>query len=100
MNKNKVLEEYNKKIKLLQKYNNFYFNENTSLVNDDDYDKIKRDIINLENKYNFLSSEKSPTKIVGHKPSRIFKKSLHKVPMLSLANAFSEEDLINLKKNF
>ncbi|WP_440910235.1 NAD-dependent DNA ligase LigA [Candidatus Pelagibacter sp.] len=98
MNKNKVLEEYNKKIKLLQKYNNFYFNENTSLVNDDDYDKIKRDIINLENKYNFLSSEKSPTKIVGHKPSRIFKKSLHKVPMLSLANAFSEEDLINFEK--
>ena len=52
----------------------------------------------LEKKYNFLKSKNSPSKIVGHKPSKNFKKALHKVPMLSLGNAFSEEDLINFEK--
>ena len=35
---------------------------------------------------------------MGFKPSKNFKKVLHKVPMLSLANAFSEEDLLNFEK--
>ena len=38
------------------------------------------------------------SQIVGFKPSKNFKKSLHKIPMLSLGNAFSEEDLINFEK--
>ena len=52
----------------------------------------------LETKYNFLNSKDSPSNVVGFKPSKNFKKSLHKIPMLSLGNAFSEEDLINFEK--
>ncbi|MDC3121189.1 NAD-dependent DNA ligase LigA [Candidatus Pelagibacter sp.] len=59
---------------------------------------MKREIILLENKYEFLKSKNSPSKSVGHKPSKNFKKANHKVPMLSLANAFSEEDLKNFEK--
>ena len=40
----------------------------------------------------------SPSKIVGFKPSKNFKKVKHKVSMLSLSNAFNEEDLINFEK--
>ena len=49
-------------------------------------------------KYNFLKSENSPAKIVGFRPSKTFYKVLHRVPMLSLSNAFDEEDLINFEK--
>ncbi|MDA9200189.1 NAD-dependent DNA ligase LigA, partial [Candidatus Pelagibacter sp.] len=46
----------------------------------------------------FLFSKDSPSKKIGFKPSKNFKKALHKVPMLSLANAFGREDLINFEK--
>ena len=59
---------------------------------------LKKEIIRFRKNYNFLKSKNSPSKIVGFKPSKNFKKSLHKVPMLSLGNAFSEEDLINFEK--
>ncbi|MDA8783284.1 NAD-dependent DNA ligase LigA, partial [Candidatus Pelagibacter bacterium] len=45
-----------------------------------------------------LKSINSPSKTVGFKPSKNFKKVSHKVPMLSLANAFEKEDLINFEK--
>ena len=47
---------------------------------------------------NFLEDNNSPSKKVGFKPSKNFKKVFHKVSMLSLSNAFSEEDLINFEK--
>ena len=97
MNK-KILEEYNKKIKLINKYNKFYYDKSKPLVLDKDYDELKKEIFSLEKKYNFLKSKDSPSQIVGHKPSKNFKKDLHRVPMLSLANAFTEEDLINFEK--
>ncbi|MDA9631271.1 NAD-dependent DNA ligase LigA, partial [Candidatus Pelagibacter sp.] len=59
---------------------------------------LKRDILILENKFEFLKSKNSPSKVVGYKPSKNFQKVKHKVPMLSLANAFGEVDLINFEK--
>ena len=98
MNKKEIIIEYNKKIKLINKLNKFYFDKNKSIATDKEYDDLKREIIILENKYEFLKSKNSPSKSVGHKPSKNFKKASHKVPMLSLANAFTEEDLINFEK--
>ncbi len=97
MNK-KILEEYKKKIKLINKYNKFYYDKSKPLVLDKDYDDLKRDILKLETTYTYLNSKKSPSKIVGHKPSKNFKKENHRVPMLSLSNAFSKEDLLNFEK--
>ena len=98
MNKKEVQKEYNKKIKLINKYNKYYYNENSPLISDKDYDEIKKDILLLEKKHDFLNSKKSPSKIVGHKPSKNFQKISHRVPMLSLANAFEQEDLMNFEK--
>ncbi len=98
MNKEKIQKDFIKKLQLLNKYNNFYFDKSKPIVSDKEYDDLKREIIFLENKYLFLRSKNSPSKSVGHKPSKNFKKENHKVPMLSLANAFSEEDLINFEK--
>ena len=93
MDKNKIKKEYNEKIQNLVKLNKHYYDLNKPLVNDHEYDQIKAEILSLEKKYDFLESENSPSKIVGFKPSKTFKKVLHRVPMLSLSNAFDEEDL-------
>ena len=98
MNENLIKKKYKKKIELLNHYNKRYYNDNISEVSDSIFDNLKKEIIDLEKKYNFLKSKKSPQVQVGHKPSKNFKKVAHKVPMLSLANAFSEEDLKNFEK--
>ena len=98
MNKKQIQKKYQEKVKLINKYNDHYYDKSNPIVNDQIYDNLKLEIIQLENDYDFLKSEKSPSKVVGHKPSKNFKKSTHKVPMLSLGNAFSKEDLINFEK--
>ena len=98
MNKKEIIIKYKKKLELFDKFNKFYFDKSKPIVTDKEYDDLKREIILLENKYLFLKSKNSPSISVGHKPSKNFKKASHKVPMLSLANAFSEEDLINFEK--
>ena len=98
MSKKKIKNQYRKKIELIGNYNEFYFEKNKPLVSDQNYDKLKIDILSLEKKYKYLKSKKSPSKIVGFKPSKNFKKVLHRTPMLSLANAFDEKDLLNFEK--
>ncbi len=98
MNKNLIKNNYKKKVELFNRYNEKYFDENISEISDSDFDKLKREILDLEKKYTFLKSKKSPLNSVGFKPSKNFKKVSHRVPMLSLANAFDEGDLINFEK--
>ncbi len=98
MEKKLIIKEYNKKIKLIKYYNQKYYEDNISEISDKDYDDLKKKILLLENDYNFLKNKYSPSVSVGHRPSRHFKKVAHKVPMLSLSNAFSENDLKNFEK--
>ena len=93
-----IKKKYLKKIKLIKKYNQLYYDKNKSDISDSEFDKIKKEIIDLENKYSFLKSSNSPSRSVGFKPSKNFKKVKHRMPMLSLGNAFNEEDLINFEK--
>ena len=98
MKDKEIKKIYLNKLREIKKYNEFYYDKNNSLITDTEYDLKKKEIIDLEKKYQFLSSNNSPSKTVGFKPSKIFKKMKHKVPMLSLSNAFNEEDLINFEK--
>ena len=98
MNKKKTENLYRKKIQKIKKYNKSYFEDSAPEVSDEKYDKLKHEILSMESQYNFLKSENSPSIIIGHRPSKNFKKFSHRVPMLSLGNAFSEEDLINFEK--
>ena len=97
MNK-KIKTEYEKKINLINKYNEFYYNKSNSLVSDKEYDDLKKEVLNLERKYKILINKNSLSNLVGHKPSKNFKKISHKAPMLSLSNAYDEQDLINFEK--
>jgi DNA ligase (NAD+) len=98
MSKKKIQTEYIEKISFLNKLNKYYYDNSNPKVSDLEYDKLKKEILLIEEKHKFLKSSKSPSKIVGFKPSKNFKKSQHRVPMLSLANAFNEDDLLNFEK--
>ncbi|MDB2494519.1 NAD-dependent DNA ligase LigA, partial [Candidatus Pelagibacter bacterium] len=98
MNKKKLQTEYSKKINLINKFNKFYYDDNNPKATDQKYDELKKQILELEKNYKFLKSNRSPSKVVGFKPSKNFQKIAHRSPMLSLANAFGREDLINFEK--
>jgi DNA ligase (NAD+) len=98
MKKKEIENLYQKKIKILHKYNKNYYDKNNPTITDADFDQLKIEILELENQYTFLKSTISPSVTVGFKPSKNFEKTKHKVPMLSLTNAFNEEDLKNFEK--
>ena len=98
MNEKKIKQNYLNKIKELQKHNRLYYNDSSPILSDKKYDELKKEIINIEKKYKYLRNNLSPSITVGFKPSKNFIKSKHRVQMLSLSNAFNEEDLINFEK--
>jgi DNA ligase (NAD+) len=98
MEKKKIISNYKKKIIKLEEHNKAYYEKSKPKISDDKYDILKQEILELEKNYNFLNDPKSPSNKVGYKPSKNFKKIKHKVPMLSLSNAFDEKDLENFEK--
>ena len=96
--KKEIIKEYKEKIKILNKYNKFYYNNNNPIVDDGKFDFLKKEVQLLEKKYNFLKNKLSPSVAIGYKPSKNFIKSKHRRPMLSLSNAFNKEDLVNFEK--
>ena len=98
MEKEKVKSLYKKIITTLNKYNEAYYDKDNPIVSDKKYDDLKGEILKLESEYKFLESKLSPSRNVGHKPSRKFRKVTHKIPMLSLSNAFSENDIADFLK--
>jgi len=98
MQNEETKKNYLEKIKKFKEYNKTYYEKSKPIVSDAEFDKLKIEILKLENKHNLLKSSHSPSKIVGFKPSKNFQKVKHKVPMLSLGNAFNEEDLKNFEK--
>jgi len=93
-----VKKKYLKQIEILQQHNKLYYNTSNPIISDKEYDKLKKSILELEDKHKFLINKNSPSQSVGFKPSKNFQKIKHKVPMLSLSNAFNEQDLRNFEK--
>ncbi len=98
MKESEIRNNYLKKINELKKHNKLYFEDSSPLISDKDYDKIKKDILNLEKKFSYLKDASSPSISLGFTPSKNFIKSKHRVKMLSLSNAFDTEDLENFEK--
>ena len=92
------LKEYKEKIALIEKLNKAYYHNDKPLVSDAEYDEIKKDILNFEKKNPEITDKNSPTKKVGFAPSEKFSKVKHLVPMLSLDNAFTKEDVEDFLK--
>ena len=98
MNNDLIKKKYLNKIELIKKHNKHYYDKNNPIVTDQEYDFLKKEVLDLEMKYKFLKNKDSPSTTVGFKPSKNFKKIKHRIPMLSLGNAFNEEDLNNFEK--
>ena len=98
MSSKNVNKKYLEKIEEFHKHNKLYYDKNSPTISDEKFDILKKAILDLEKKYNFLKSKLSPSASVGYKPSKNFLKSKHRIKMLSLSNAFDEEDLINFEK--
>ena len=93
MQKKEIEKTYIKKINELKKHDKAYFKYDNPLISDKDYDVVKKEILNLEKKYKYLKSKNSPNNKIGYQPSDKFRKIAHNVPMLSLSNAFSKENI-------
>ncbi len=98
MHKNEIKKKYFIKLKELNKHNLLYYQKSKPIISDKDYDKLKKEIFELEKKYSFLISDISPSNTVGFKPSKNFVKAVHRERMLSLSNAFDKNDLENFEK--
>ncbi len=86
----KKIEELREKIR----YHNYrYYVLDDPTVSDAEYDRLMRDLIELEGKYPQYITSSSPTQRVGIEPVSGFTTVKHITPMLSLANAFSTEEL-------
>ncbi|EKF43384.1 NAD-dependent DNA ligase [Nitratireductor indicus C115] len=72
-----------------------YFEEDAPSVSDAEYDALRRRNLAIEQRFPDLVREDSPSRRVGAPVSGKFEKVRHKVPMLSLDNAFSDEDVID-----
>ena len=92
------LKEYKEKISLIQKLNKAYYHNDKPLVSDAEYDKIKKDILDFEKKNPDIVDINSPSEKVGFAPSEKFSKVKHLVPMLSLDNAFTKDDVEDFLK--
>ena len=92
------LKEYKEKITLIQKLNKAYYHNDKPLVSDAEYDKIKKDILDFEKKNPKIVDINSPSEKVGFAPSEKFSKVKHLVPMLSLDNAFTKDDVEDFLK--
>ncbi|MCI2841145.1 NAD-dependent DNA ligase LigA [Staphylococcus hominis] len=78
---------------LLNQYSYEYYVKDNPSVPDSEYDKLLRELIDIENAHPELKTDDSPTVRVGGEAQSSFEKVNHETPMLSLGNAFNEEEL-------
>jgi len=78
---------------LLDQYNYEYYVLDNPSVPDSEYDRLMKELIDIEAAHPELITPDSPTQRVGAEPLKAFQKVIHKTPMLSLGNAFDEADL-------
>ena len=78
----------------IEKFNQAYYVENKSLITDYEYDLLLKELESLEKAHPEFASANSPTKRVGGDITKQFETIKHKYPMLSLANTYSKEELI------
>ena len=79
--------------RLIERANHAYYVLDRPEISDAEYDRLFRELQELEAKHPELRTPDSPTHRVGAEPASAFKKHRHLVPMLSLANAFTEAEL-------
>lgn len=94
LNENEARIELKRLADLLKYHNQQYYEKNDPKISDVEYDKLFQRHLKIEELFPSLSDKKSPTQVITPVNSK-FAKVTHSKPMLSLANAFSQEDVKN-----
>ena len=79
----------------IARHNKLYFELDSPQISDAEYDRLMQELKALERQHPELITPESPTQRVGGQPAGKFAKVRHSVPMLSLANALADEDVID-----
>src|SRR5881396_3348553 len=79
----------------IEKHNRLYYEEAAPVISDRDYDRLYKELVDLESQFPDLVTPDSPTQRVGGKPLKAFGQVSHLVPMLSLDNTYSEQEVKN-----
>ena len=77
----------------IQEHNRRYYEEAAPSIGDRDYDRLYKELVDLETQFPQLKAPDSPTQRVGGKPLKAFTQITHRIPMLSLDNTYSEEEV-------
>ncbi len=93
MDKEQAHQQIEKLRERLNRYNYEYYVLDNPSVPDAEYDKKMQELISLETDFPELVTADSPSQRVGGEPLDAFQKVQHRIPMLSLGNAFNESEL-------
>jgi len=91
----KKIEELKKFLRIQEEY---YYEKDLPIIKDEDYDRVFRELVELEKQFPDLVTPDSPTHRIGGAPLKAFKTVTHKRPLLSLDNAMDEEELLDFDK--
>src|SRR5437868_7606723 len=82
----------------IREHDRRYYEEAAPTISDREYDRLYRELVDLETQFPALVTPDSPTQGVGGKPLQAFTQVQHRVPMLSLDNTYSEDEVANFYK--
>ena len=79
----------------IRKHDRLYYQEAAPVISDREYDRLYKELVDLETEFPDLVRPDSPTQRVGGKPLKAFEQVSHVIPMLSLDNTYSEDEVKN-----
>src|SRR5437870_13016679 len=82
----------------ITEHNRRYYEEAAPTISDREYDRLYKELVDLETQFPELVTPHSPTQRVGGKPLQAFAQIQHRVPMLSLENTYSDDEVANFYK--
>ena len=82
----------------IRKHDRLYYQDAAPVISDHEYDRIYKQLVDLEAQFPDLLTPDSPTQRVAGKPLQAFGQIQHRAPMLSLDNTYSEEEVVNFYK--
>src|SRR5437899_10130160 len=82
----------------IRKHDRLYYQVAAAIISDREYDRLYKELVDLETQFPDLITPDSPTQRVGGKPLEAFAQVQHRAPMLSLDNTYSEEEVANFYK--
>ena len=79
----------------IRRHDRLYYEDAAPIISDREYDRLYKELVGLETQFPDLVTPESPTQRVGGKPLKAFEQVPHLIPMLSLDNTYSEEEVKN-----